>query len=296
MSSDSMAVASVIAPVRTRAVRRVFLSARWQALAMLNWEMEPAVIEPLVPRGCELDFHAGRTFVSVVGFLFLDTRLLGLPVPGHRSFEEVNLRFYVRRACEGESRRGVAFVKEIVPRWAIAQTARLYYNEPYVALPMRHEVMGTAAELVGGFRAPRHASRGIFQGSGFSGEGPGDRGQKTGDREGGRVMYGWRMGRKWNAIELEYEGPRMTLAPGSHEEFIAEHYFGYCGQSDGGTVEYQVEHPPWKIWQAVSAKLDADVAALYGPQFEQVLSRPPTSAFLADGSAVAVLWPTRISM
>jgi uncharacterized protein YqjF (DUF2071 family) len=254
---------------------------------MLNYEIDPAVLEPLLPRGCELDFHAGKTFASVVGFLFLDSRVLGVPVPGHRSFEEVNLRFYVRRQCEGEVRHGVAFVKEIVPRWAIAQTARLCYNEPYVALPMRHDVTGVAAEL---------AVRENVQISRFSGH------QKAGDREpgeghghGGRVSYRWRFRGRWNSIELDYDGAPTTPTPGSHEEFIAEHYFGYCGQCDGGTIEYQVEHPPWKIWQAVSTSLNADVAALYGPQFEPALSRPAASAFLADGSAVAVMRPVRIN-
>src|SRR5205085_6664081 len=97
MSSDTIAVGHTLAPAKARTVRGVFLSARWQLLAMLNWKIEPAILEPLVPRGCELDFHDGKTFISLVGFLFLDTRVLGVPVPLHRNFEEVNLRFYVRR-------------------------------------------------------------------------------------------------------------------------------------------------------------------------------------------------------
>lgn len=119
----------------------VFLSAQWRHLAMLNFEIAPEILAPRVPRGCELDFYAGRTFVSVVGFLFLDTRVLGIPIPFHRNFEEVNLRFYVRRRAEnGEERRGVVFVKELVPRWAIAFVARTVYGEPYQALPMRHRL------------------------------------------------------------------------------------------------------------------------------------------------------------
>jgi uncharacterized protein YqjF (DUF2071 family) len=272
MSSGSLAVNPVAAIGRTKVVRRVFLTARWQLLAMLNWEVEPALVEPLVPHGTELDYHDGKTFVSLVGFLFRDTRVLGIPVPLHRNFEEVNLRFYVRRIVDGDIRRGVAFVKEIVPRWAIAQMARVCYNEPYVALPMRHEVSGPAAEAAG----------------------VGSRGSGAGE-DGGRVAYSWLFCSRWNSLEVQYAGAKTPLIAGSHEQFIAEHYWGYCGQRNGSTVEYQVEHPPWNIWPAVEAKIECDAAALYGAQFAQVLSQPSTSAFLADGSAIAVMKPTRIA-
>jgi len=244
---------------------------------MLNWEIDPAIIEPLVPRGCEVDFHGGRTFVSVVGFLFLETRLLGVPVPFHRNFEEVNLRFYVCRRKGGELCHGVAFVKEIVPRWAIARTARLCYNEPYVALPMAHEVTGPAVKVL--------EDVGV-QDSGFR--------HTPEDQRGGRVAYRWRFGGRWNSVEVQYTKQRAPLVPGSHQEFIAEHYFGYCAQCDGGTIEYQVEHPPWNIWPTTGAVLDADIAALYGPHFAAVLTQPPTSALLADGSKVVVMQPRRI--
>jgi hypothetical protein len=275
MSSGSIAVTTALEPTRARTTRREFLSARWHLLAMLNWEIDPAILEPLVPRGTELDFHAGKTYVSVVGFLFRETRLLGIPVPWHRHFEEVNLRFYLRRVVDGEVRRGVAFIKEIVPRWAIAQTARVCYNEPYIALPMRHEVSGPAADVL------RAESR--VQGSGF--------GVQAGS---GKVAYGWRLRGRWNSLEVAYEGSPAPLASHSHEEFIAEHYCGYCRQRNGGTIEYQVQHPPWNAWRTAAAKLDCDAAALYGPQFAEILTQPPTTAFLADGSAVSVLQPTRI--
>src|ERR1700752_2047399 len=101
-----------------------FLTADWGYLAMLNYEVDPAVLMPAVPRGTELDEWNGKTFVSMVGFLFLNTRVLGLPIPFHQDFEEINLRFYVRSKAEDGRRRGVVFVKEIVPRAAIALTAR----------------------------------------------------------------------------------------------------------------------------------------------------------------------------
>jgi uncharacterized protein YqjF (DUF2071 family) len=119
---------------------RPFLTANWRQLAMLNYEVPPAILAPLVPRGTILDTFAGRTLVSMVGFLFENTRVLGLPIPFHVNFEEVNLRFYVRRETSAGVRRGVVFVKEIVPRSAIALVARHLYNEPYVAMPMRHSI------------------------------------------------------------------------------------------------------------------------------------------------------------
>ncbi|EDY22124.1 conserved hypothetical protein [Chthoniobacter flavus Ellin428] len=113
---------------------------------MVNYVMDPAVLRPLVPRGVELDLWQGEALVSMVGFLFLDTRVLGVPIPFHRDFEEVNLRFYVRRETPEGWRRGVIFVREIVPRWAIASLARGLYNEPYLACPMRHHLTAGTCE------------------------------------------------------------------------------------------------------------------------------------------------------
>lgn len=113
-----------------------FLTARWENLVMANYEVAPEILTERLPKGTELDFHEGKCFVSVVAFMFLETRVLGIPVPFHINFEEANLRFYVRREAEGELRRGVVFVKEIVPRWAIAAVANTLYGEPYEAWRM----------------------------------------------------------------------------------------------------------------------------------------------------------------
>lgn len=237
----------------------VFLTAEWRYLAMLNYVVDPALLAPLVPRGTELDEWAGQSFVSVVGFLFRNTRLRGLPVPLHRNFEELNLRFYVRRVVDGEIRRGVVFVREVVPRVAISTVARLAYNEPYRALPMRHVI-----DLADSRGEPR------------------------------RVEYGWRLGGAWNTLAVAPQHSASRIGDGSHEEFIAEHYWGYTRQRDGGTVEYEVRHPRWNVWQAERATLDGDLEALYGRAFADALHTGPTSAFLADGSAVSVHAPHRI--
>lgn len=119
-----------------------FLTAQWRRLAMINYEIDPGILAPRAPRGTEVDSWNGRCFISMVGFRFLDTRLLGLAVPFHRDFVEVNLRFYVRRTLGSEVRRGVVFVKELVPRRALAWVANVVYNENYQALPMSGEDTG----------------------------------------------------------------------------------------------------------------------------------------------------------
>jgi uncharacterized protein YqjF (DUF2071 family) len=116
-----------------------FLTARWQDLIMANYEVDPGLLASRVPPGTELDLQDGRCFVSLVGFMFLDTRVLGFLIPFHINFEEVNLRFYIKREVDGEVRRAVCFVKEIVPRLAIATVARVMYGEPYEYWSMSHE-------------------------------------------------------------------------------------------------------------------------------------------------------------
>jgi uncharacterized protein YqjF (DUF2071 family) len=240
-------------------IRRAFLRAEWRNLVMLNYEVDPALLLGLVPRGTELDAWAGRTFVSLVGFLFARTRLLGVPVPLHRTFEEVNLRFYVRRAVGGDVRRAVTFVRELVPRRAIATVARLAYNEPYAAVPMRH-LYGVETEQ----GVPSFAE------------------------------YRWKSAGAWSGMRVSPVGRGAPAEPGSEEEFITEHYWGYTRQRDGSTVEYQVAHPRWRVWRVEDVRLLGDLEGVYGREFARVLSAPPSSAFLADGSAVVVGRPVRL--
>jgi uncharacterized protein len=236
-----------------------FLTAEWRHLAMLNYEVDPAVLRPLVPAGTELDTWQRHTYVSIVGFLFLDTRVKGVAIPFHRNFEEVNLRFYVTRQAIDGGRRGVVFVKEIVPRAAIALAARIIYGENYIALPMHHELA-----------------------------------QPFGDRRTRTVSYSWRFRGRENRLELSVDGESADIPAGSQAEFITEHYWGYARRRDGTTTEYRVEHPRWRVSAATNCHLDCDVAALYGPQFVESLRKPPVSAFLVDGSRVTVLNGTRV--
>jgi uncharacterized protein YqjF (DUF2071 family) len=236
-----------------------FLTAEWRYLGMINYAIDPGVLLPLVPRGTELDLWENRAFVSVVGFLFLGTRVLGLPIPFHRDFEEINLRFYVRRQAPEGWRRGVVFVREIVPRWAIATVARLVYNENYIARRMDHRIDLVAGTVAGN----------------------------------GSVEYWWREGVKRNQIRVRTAGDAERPMPGSEAEFITEHYWGYATQRDGGCVEYQVEHRPWRVWRTSDAKLACDVARVYGARFVESLGSIPSSAFVAEGSPVVVQWGVR---
>ena len=231
-----------------------FLTAEWRNLAMINYEIDPAILQPMVPRGTELDTWQGKTFISEVGFLFLNTRVAGVAIPFHRNFEEINLRFYVRRKAEDGWRRGVVFVKEIVPRLAIAAVARVVYNENYVARRMWH---GTDLS-------------------------------ETSFTKTGVVEYGWMEKTGRNFLRVRATGKAEPLVAGSEEEFITEHYWGYAAQRDGGTVEYQVEHPSWNVWQVRQAEFDCDVELVYGEQFAEALRGKPSSAFVADGSPIIV--------
>jgi uncharacterized protein YqjF (DUF2071 family) len=235
------------------AAGRVFLSAEWRNLVMLNYRVEPALLERYVPRGTEIDSFQGCTYVSVVGFQFLRTKIFGVvPIPFHVNFDEVNLRFYVRRVESGEVRRGVVFVKEIVPKRAIAYLARLSYGEKYFRCPMRHDIS---------------------------------------EAQGPSAEYRWKFRGKWCAVGAEAAGASSLPAEGSLEQFITEHYWGYSGQRGGRSVEYRVSHEPWRVWAATRSRFEGNGDDLYGAGFGDCLRRPADSAFIAEGSSVQVHTP-----
>lgn len=230
---------------------RVFLSAEWRNLVMLNYEVDPHLLQGYVPPGTELDFFEGRTFISLVGFRFLRTKLFGfVPLPFHTNFDEVNLRFYVRRQENGEVRRGVVFIREIVPRVATALVARLIYGEKYTTRPMRHSVNLSSS--------------------------------------GGMARYEWRLDRGWCGLEAQVSGAPTQPTEGSLEQFITEHYWGYSARRGGSCLEYHVSHVPWRVWISKSAGFLGNADSLYGPALGAIIRRPPDSAFIADGSPILV--------
>jgi uncharacterized protein len=229
------------------------LSAEWLDLVMISYEIDPLLLVPFVPGGTSLDFHDGRALVTVVGLRMLNTRVAGVPLPFHQDLEQVNFRFYVWRQAGGEVRRGVVFIREIVPSASMTLGARFFFNENYVSAPMRHEVV--------------HAEQGF-------------------------AAYEWQGGHRWNRVAARQHGPARAAAPHSTEAFVKDRPWGYARQRDGSTLEYHVAHPEWEYWPAVDSVLDCDVAQSFGRQFETTLARPPVSAFIAVGSE-ATLHPGR---
>lgn len=221
---------------------------------MLNYAVDASLLRKFVPAGTELDQFEGKTYVSLIGFEFNDTRIAGIPVPFHRSFEEVNLRFYVRR----DSKRGVVFIRELVPKLAVAAIARFAFGENYSCTPMSHSIRrGDEQDSVG-------------------------------------VDYSWGSGAGRCSLKGETEEAALIPPDGSLGQFITEHYWGYAAQKDGGSIEYEVQHPQWPVREVKIAEFAGDATQYYPAELARAVMRPPDSAFVADGSAVTVFKGTRI--
>lgn len=226
-----------------------FLQAEWRKLALANYAVPPEVLLPYLPAGTQLDIWNNTCYVSLVGFMFQRTRLLGVRVPFHVNFEEVNLRFYVTEANSGELKRGVVFIKEIVPKPALTWVANTLYKEHYQTMPMRHQWNHTDDNL--------------------------------------HVQYAW-FKQRWHSFSVQALANSSALAPGSEAEFITEHYWGYTRQGIHHTGVYAVEHPKWEIYPVQSFQVDADFGLLYGEDFAFLNQATPRSVFLAEGSPVLV--------
>lgn len=234
---------------------RPFLTAQWRNLILLTYAVNPARLIDLVPAGTTLDFWRGQTLVSLVGFQFLATKVLGAPIPFHQDFEEVNLRFYVRRLVEDGVRQGVVFIRELVPRPVVGSMARLLYREPYHVLPMRSKV----------------------------GAGPPP-----------DVEYQWKVRDRWCTLAAVGVGQGAAPNPGSLEEFLTVRHWGYNGERGKETLEYRVDHPRWHVWHARDARVDHDAEPLCDLGLAGEL-KEPISQLIADGSAVTIHWRTSIS-
>ncbi|MDF2430602.1 MAG: uncharacterized protein JWP44_233 [Mucilaginibacter sp.] len=224
---------------------------------MLNYEVDPEILKTYLPAATVLDLWQGKALVSMVGFMFFNTSVLGVKWPWHVNFEEVNLRFYVKHFDGKAWKRGAVFVSEIVPKQIIALIANNLYKEHYRALPMRHSIT------------------------------PGD-GEHT------TYLYEWKLNGRWNKLAGTVSDHFVNIQPGSPEEFIFEHYWGYNGLSSAKTMEYQVEHISWQIAAVKEYIFDADVVELYGKAFDPYLTCKPFSAFFADGSDISVRMGKRL--
>jgi len=222
----------------------------WNNLIMANYAVPKELLLPFIPGKTELDFFEEKTFVSLVGLMFLNTRILGFSVPHHINFEEVNLRFYVKYNDHGKWKRGTVFIKEIVPRFAISFFANFLYSEKYSTMKMRHFHI-----------------------------------EKTGSIE---TCYEWKYKNKWNKLAAVSQKQSLPMRRNSEEEFIAEHYWGYTRHNENKTYEYEVNHPPWEIFEVLNYIVDCDFSRIYGTEFSFLSNAVPSSVFMAKGSEVKI--------
>ncbi|MEN2489710.1 DUF2071 domain-containing protein [Flavobacterium sp. B11] len=235
-----------------------FLKAEWKNLALANYEIDAEILEKYLPAGTDIDIWDNKCYVSLVGFMFKNTRVLGLKVPFHIDFEEVNLRFYVKRFENGEWKRGVVFIKEIVPKKAITFIANTLYQEHYETQKMRHEIIEN---------------------------------QNT-----NTFIYQWKNDKEWNTIEIETKKDLSKIEIDSEAEFITEHYFGYTKIDEETTFEYEVTYPRWEQFEVVNHKIDIDFEKNYGSDFGFLQTQKPTSVFLAQGSKITVKNKRKLQM
>lgn len=227
-----------------------FLKAQWENLALINYEIDHEILKNYIPKGTEIELWNGKCYVSLVGFMFKNVKLLGLKIPFHINFEEVNLRFYVKSFENNEWKRGVVFIKEIVPKQALTFVANTIYKEHYQTLSMKHSIQ-----------------------------------ESTDSTE---FTYEWKTANKWNSILIETEKNETEIEINSEAEFITEHYFGYTKINENKTFEYEVKHPKWQQLKDINTKIDVDFKATYGKEFEFLENQKPVSVLLAIGSEISV--------
>ena len=236
---------------------RRFLTAEWRKLIMAQYIVAPELLEPYLPAGTELDFYQGRCYVSLVGFLFDRVRVKGVRIPFHSRFEEVNLRFYVtRKEPDGTLKRGVVFIREFVPRRAIAVVARRFYEEPYEVFKMSRSIRRVGNSI--------------------------------------DVRYSWHDRDKWQTLSVEALNVPQPIAPDTEEAFITEHYWGFTKRRKGFTSQYEVRHPGWVVYPVKRQRIYVDFGWVYGAAFAHLNGQQPASVLLAEGSAVTVLAGTRL--
>ena len=237
--------------------KNVFLTAHWSHLCMFNYEVLPEILLPYIPPHTQLDLHNGKALVSVVGFMFTKTKMLGITWPLHKNFEEVNLRFYVKYFDGKIWKRGAAFISEIVPKPAISIIANLLYNEHYSCLPMKHKIINADNNI--------------------------------------DINFSWKKKGTWNTMQVVVNNTALPIPPNSEAEFILEHYWGYNQLNKNTTIEYAVEHERWQIYDVQHFALNANIEALYGAAFAPfICSVKPHSVFVARGSDVLIKKPIKI--
>lgn len=228
-----------------------FLTAKWQNLIMANYVVDTKDLQAFLPNNTEFDYFEGKTYLSLVGFMFADTKVLGCKIPFHSNFEEINLRFYVKhKDKEGIWQRGVVFIKEIVPLPSIALVAQLFYNEPYITMPTQHQIQTIDDEI--------------------------------------NVSYKWKKSTDWYKIQVYAKNIAQPLALNSLDAFIAEHYWGFNIQRNGKTMAYNVQHQPWQHYPIKDFNIHGNFKSLYGTVLGNYITDSPASVILAKGSDIIV--------
>lgn len=231
---------------------RPLIGARWEHLVCLSYPCPRGLLEPLVPAGTELEPFGDEYFVSLAGWLSLDTRFHGVSVPFHRDFEHLALRFYVRRReASGGWRSGTVSIRELVPRPALALALRRWFHAPALSL-----VTSNANDTV--------------------------------DPARGLIAYFWSVARQKFSLMATIVGPPAPPAPGSLAEFVTDRTWGYARTPGGGTLEYHVGHPRWPVWVPESCTVDGPMHMVFGSSFAYLFSTPPASVFVATGGPVSL--------
>ncbi len=228
---------------------KIFLTAEWRKLAIANYSVDPEILKKYLPYKTELDLWNGKCYVSLIGFMFLDTKVKGISIPFHINFEEINLRFYVRHKVNNEWRRGVVFIKEIVSKPLLAFVANTIYGENYKAMKTKHKWREDEDSLT--------------------------------------VEYKWKI-KRWNSFIVTAENASKDIEAGSEEEFITEHFWGYTRLNEKKTSEYGVEHPKWKMFDVKHYQINVNYISVYGSEFGSLTTQKPDSVFLAEGSEIIV--------
>jgi hypothetical protein len=219
---------------------------------MANYEVNPDVLTPYLPHGVELDFYQDKTYMSLVGFMFKQTSLFYIPIPFLGTFEEINLRFYVKRVEGDTVKRGVVFINETVPYKPVAWLANKLYKEHYIAIPTRNFIVNSESAK--------------------------------------NIRYEWKINKAWNHISVNADTEMEHMLPGSKEEFIFEHYYGYSKINSQLSQEYKVNHPRWQVNKVRDYSIHCDFKSMYGNDFSFLSNHQPASVILAEGSPVSVNW------
>ena len=231
---------------------KTFLTAEWQNLIMVNYEIDPKYLMPYLPQGVDLDYYNGKTYISLVGFLFKDSSLFKIPIPLFGTFEEINLRFYVTRKIGKELKRGVVFINETVPNKTVAWVANKLYKEHYTSIPTKHKW-----KIDANYK---------------------------------EIEYQWMVNKKWNCLKVIANKNALKMNVGSIEEFIFEHYYGYTKVNTTQSIEYKVNHPSWYVNEIKDYTINCNFCDFYGKDFEILNSTKSHSIMLAEGSAVSIDW------